>query len=247
MRSSDPAGASGGGRVSIPTTGTDQGGPGFLRPLPRRIYERAELIVLEKRLEPSTVGRAGTARGLVVEAREALPAEVLQLSDALNGGPGAQQRETVLLSQGYRCALCFSAGEAIGSFWWTDARISGSGAASRDPQISFLGLDLEDGDAWGFRNRILPASRGGGTATRMLQAIEELLAEMGYRRMLGSVEPRNISARWLYEIRGFKPIRTVEIRCFCSVVGVSNGRVFVRNRERRSPTTFPYRRLGRRG
>jgi RimJ/RimL family protein N-acetyltransferase len=214
-----------------------------LRRLLERIYDRRELIILEKALEPAAAGRGQADGGELVEAREGSAAEVLALSDILNGGPGAEKRDAEFLSQGYRCAICFVDGDAVGSCWWTDARLLGSGTESRDPQISLFDITLEEGDAWGFRYRFPIAHRGGGNSTRGLRAIEDLLSREGYTRLVGCVAPENTAARWLYQIRGFEPVRTVVMRLFLSFVAISGGRVFVKNWERRRLTTYPYRRL----
>jgi len=229
----------------ISSQGLRRGGREILRKLRKRIYDRGEYTVLEKDLTLDTA-RPVPATDRRIEAREASPAEIPTLSAVVDDKGDARRREASYVSQGYRCVVCFADGEVVARCWWTDAATAGSGVASRDLQVSFLDVKLEDGDAWGFRNEVAPSVRGNGISTLALTAIEQALARAGYRRLYGYVDSWNIPARWLYEIRGWKPVRTVVMRSFLSVIAVSGGDVFVRTSQRRSPTTFPYRRLRKR-
>jgi GNAT superfamily N-acetyltransferase len=241
---------SGEGRVGrlvdlVATQGLRRGGGEILRKLRKRIYDRGEYTVLLKDLTPEAAGPV-PATDRQFEAREAGADEIATLSAVVDDKGDARRREALYVSQGYRCVVCFADGEVVARCWWTDAGTAGSGVASRDRQVSFLDVKLEDGDAWCFRNEVAPSMRGSGTSTLALSAIEQAMSRAGYRRMFGYVDSWNIPARWLYELRGFKPVRTVVLRSFLSVFAVSDGDVFVRTSQRRTPTTFPYRRLRKR-
>jgi GNAT superfamily N-acetyltransferase len=231
------------------TGGVRRGGWQILKKLAKRIYHRQDYIILEKRLDQSSSSDHIARSGAHIAVREGSQAEVLAFTSAIsdNSSPAAH-RALTYLSQNYKCALGFEDGAPIAQWWWTDRRLSEKSRNDRDLQMTFFEIDLDEGDAWCFKNEVLPSHRGHGRATAFVSEIEHMLYLKGYRRMFGYVEADNIPARWLYELRQLQPIKRVSARYVISLIGFSNGRVFVRVNERLSgPATFPYRPLRRRG
>ena len=194
------------------------------------MYERAELIVLEKRLEPSTPGRAGAARGRAVEAREAPPAEVLQLSDVLNGSRGRGSVEAVLLSQRYRCVLCSRQARRSAAL---GGRMRGFQAAARRAGIGRSAFSSSSSKT------VTPGAFGTGScpppgATVPRRACCRRSRSCWRRRAIdgysGRSSPGTSPLVGCTRSGASGTVRTVEIRCFCSVVGVSK-RACVREKQ----------------
>lgn len=222
-----------------------KGGSVILKKLAKRIYHRQDYIVLEKRLhQPASSDDVARGDGRIA-VREGSQAEVLAFTAAISHGSStAKHRALGYLSRNYKCALGFENGVPIAQWWWTDGLLLVKTRKGRDLQMTFFGIDLDEGDAWCFKNEVLPSHRGHGRATSFVSEIEYMLSLRGYRRMIGYVEADNIPARWLYELRQLQPIKRVRARYLISLIGLANGRVFVRVNERlRGPATFPYRPL----
>jgi GNAT superfamily N-acetyltransferase len=219
------------------TRGLQQGTSQILKKLFKLIYERKVYLVLEKQLE-RLPGERITRKNQAIEVREGTPAEVLNLLSEI------EARARAYLSKAYRSALAFSDGEFVGWCWWTDGRVPRT--RSKDAQIGFFQIELAEDDAWGFGYEVLPTYRGHGRSTGVLDEVENLLAGMGYRRLLGYVAADDLPARWMYVIRQYRPIRTVTATLLFSRIGLSNGRLIVKSNEKKRLSTFPYRAVGTR-
>lgn len=223
----------------VKTHGLRTGSREILKKLSGRLYEyhgSRAYIILAKRLDGDPVEERprDVSRDLsLIEVREGEPEEILGLRS------DDEPRARGYLAKNYKCALFVIRGEIAGWCWWIDPHVSEE--SSIDDQVRFFSVHLEEADVWFFDYYIVPTYRGKGRATKALENLENMLAARGCRRMMGYVEPTNIAALWLYKIRGFRPIATVNARYFFSLVGISSGRLVLRVNERRRPATFPFR------
>jgi GNAT superfamily N-acetyltransferase len=224
------------------THGLRAGGLKILEKAAKRVYCRAEYIVVEKRLERRQAHDPCGRRSELIAVREGSQAEILEFTSTItNCDRKANRRALAYLSRKYNCALGFDNGVPVGQFWWTDPRPSAKLPKDADLQIQFFEIALKEGDAWCFKFEVLSSWRGRGRATAFLEEFEDMLARRGYRRLVGYVHADNIPARWIYEIRGFRPVRSVRSKYLLSLIGISNGRLVIKVNERRRFETFPYR------
>jgi GNAT superfamily N-acetyltransferase len=198
-------------------------------PLRQAIYHRERLLILEKILEGQSP-RAIPHAASVTDVREATQEEIFAL-------PQNQRRYRAWLSDGYSCIIAFKNEEIIGWVWWTDHLK----AEARRSLSVILGIDLEDGDVYGFDLHLQPAFRGHGRAIRFLRECERILTERGYRRLRGYVSATDTGARWMYEICGYRSVDSITVRCWLSVLAVANRHLLVRGRQGRSVAILPYR------
>jgi GNAT superfamily N-acetyltransferase len=213
----------------LETYGLRRGGRVVARKIVGRLYARTAYLVGGKTLVPaSALPLAGDDE---MEVRQASRQDVL---DAARSGH-ARRRACAYLDRGYACALGLVGGEPAAWCWWTDHR------HPEHDQLAFFGVQLAPGEAWCFQNHVLPPYRGNGRAARFVRGVEGLLSLCGLRRSLGYVDADNLPARWMYATCGWHPIRTVEARYVLALVGVSGGRLVVRNRAPRTTVTFSYR------
>jgi GNAT superfamily N-acetyltransferase len=107
--------------------------------------------------------------------------------------------------RGCRCLILFHERDLVGHYWWVDHT-----AGKRHRHVMRYGIDLADGDVYGFDYFITPRYRGNGNATTFLQCIEQELRGLGYRRVWGYVEADNTPARWLFSISGYTVVNRVQ-------------------------------------
>ena len=69
---------------------------------------------------------------------------------------------------------------------------------------------------YGFDFFLLEEHRGGGNSVAFLNTVETLLRDLGYRTLWGYVVAGNKPARWLYSMRGYRPVRKIESRTVLS-------------------------------
>jgi RimJ/RimL family protein N-acetyltransferase len=113
------------------------------------------------------------------------------------------------LRRGYQGFVIRRDQRAIGHFWWIDRDI-----APTHPHLAEYPVSLEDGDVYAFEYYIAPRERGGGVATDALRLMEAQLAELGYKRLWGTVDATYMAARWLYMTSGWSvahTLRTVQL------------------------------------
>jgi hypothetical protein len=222
--------------------GLSAGGREIFSKAARRVYSQEEYIVLEKHLAAEPHG-SDDAEGL--EVREGSEAEIVAFTRAITrDDPVAERKARARLARGYRCILGFLDGRPVSQFWLIDAETLAQGNGAGDLQAQLFGAPLSAGDAWCFKFELEESARGGGRATEILRQTEAMLFRSGRRRLLGYVDAGNLPARWVYGIRGWKPVRRLGARYVLSTVGVSNGRLLIRVADRRAES-FPYRPLGR--
>jgi len=208
----------------------------ILRKLSKRLTEysgRRTYFVIAKRLGGDEVLRQRSRSSSVVSVREGEPAEILAMR------PDDERRVQSYLSQNYRCAIFTIDGEVAGWCWWIDTHVPER--SSINCQLTFFNVQLDEGDVWCFDFWVTPKFRGEGRATNALAELEGMLTLDGYQRMMGYVEQTNIPALWMYKLREFRTIRTVEATYLLSLVGISRGRLVLRVNEGHGPPTFPFR------
>jgi hypothetical protein len=121
----------------------------------------------------------------------------------------ADGRAPRALERGYRGFVGFVGDAPVGYYWWVDAAIE---PRHGDIERLGLGFELGPGEVYGYDFFMLEEHRGGGKAMEFLHKIETALNELGYRLIWGYVEAGNRPARWLYGLRGYKPVSKVESR-----------------------------------
>jgi GNAT superfamily N-acetyltransferase len=168
------------------------------------IKSEQRLIVLAKDLSDVTPG-TGTAEVRI----EDLGVRHLPALAELNRKRGfmrADRRFARDLEYGYHGYAGFVGSELIGYYWWVDRT-----SAPLHPDLANLGLDIHlgEGDVYGYDYFVLEQFRGGGVAGELLNRVEGDLARRGYRTLWGYVVSDNRPARWLYSLRGYRPMRTV--------------------------------------
>jgi GNAT superfamily N-acetyltransferase len=163
-----------------------------------------ELLVLEKDL--------GAVTELEVEERlriEAFGAEHLPAMSAFNRkrcNRKADARAAAAVGRGYRGFVGYVGAELVGYYWWVDAEIE---PRHSDVERFGLGIELQPGEVYGYDFYLLEEHRGEGKAMEFLYKVESSLRDLGYRTLWGYVEADNRPARWLYGLRGYKPVRKV--------------------------------------
>lgn len=177
---------------------------GFGQRLRAGIRSEQRLIVLAKDLEEIPAGQ-GTA-DVRIENLEARHLPALAELNRKRCFRRADRRFERDVKRGYNGYVGFCNGELIGYYWWVDRT-----ATPPHPDLANLGLDIElgDGDVYGSDYFVLEQSRGGGIAGEFLNRIETDIAARGNHTIWGYVVSDNRPARWLYSLRGYKPMWTV--------------------------------------
>ena len=171
------------------------------------LYSRGEVLVLKKDLGQITE----------MEFSEALRIEELDLShlaalyefNRTRCFSKADARAAAAVERGYRGFVGYVGDELVGYYWWVDAEI--------DPHHSDiahygLGIDLQPSEVYGFDFYLLERHRGDGKSMEFLYKIEAALRDLGYDILWGYVVADNKPARWLYSLRGYKPVKKVASR-----------------------------------
>jgi hypothetical protein len=121
----------------------------------------------------------------------------------------ADARAVAALERGYRGFVGFVGDELVGYYWWVDGEIEPS---HKDIERYGLDIELQPGEVYGYDFFLLEQHRGDGKAMEFLYKVESGLRDLGYRTLWGYVVTENKPARWLYGLRGYKPVRTVVSR-----------------------------------
>jgi hypothetical protein len=179
--------------------------------LRRALYSQAEVVVLRKDLRQITDMEASEA--LRIEELDARHLTALYEFNRQRCFSKADARAAAALDRGYRGYVGYVGDELVGYYWWVDAAIE---PHHSDIERYGLDIDLQPGEVYGFDFYLLERHRGGGKSMEFLYKIEAALRELGYDVLWGYVVADNKPARWLYSLRGYKPVRTVASR---SVLG----------------------------
>jgi GNAT superfamily N-acetyltransferase len=118
----------------------------------------------------------------------------------------ADARAAAAVGRGYRGFVAYVGDELVGYYWWVDGEIEPRHA---DIERFGLGIELQPGEVYGYDFYLLEEHRGDGKSMEFLHKVEASLRDLGYRSLWGYVEADNRPARWLYSLRGYKPVRKV--------------------------------------
>jgi GNAT superfamily N-acetyltransferase len=171
------------------------------------IFTREEFVVLAKDL--SEVPETSFDGSLTIEELEPRHLPALYRFNSRRCDSKANARALGDVERGYRGYVAYADAELVGYYWWVDRRIE---PQHRD--IADYGLELELGerDVYGFDFFLLEEHRGGGNSVAFLNTVETLLRALGYRTLWGYVVAANKPARWLYSMRGYRPVTRIESR-----------------------------------
>ncbi len=177
---------------------------GFLARLRSGLGSERRLIVLVKDL--SDIPPAAATAEVRVEELEARHLPALAALNRRRCFRRADLRFARDVERGYNGYVGFCNGEMIGYYWWVDRT-----ATPLHPDLANLGLGIElgEGDVYGCDYFLLEEFRGGGVAGEFLSKIERDIASRGNHTIWGYVVSDNRPARWLYSLRGYKPMWTV--------------------------------------
>jgi GNAT superfamily N-acetyltransferase len=164
-------------------------------------FRRGELLVLVKRLDDIH----GIAFEAQLDVEELSPGWLPALAE-LNRrrcDTRATSRFAADLERGHRGFVASVDGRVVGYDWWAD---------EDHPHLRRLGVELRDGDVYGFDFFLAAEHRGDGRAVAFLHGIETALHERGYTRLWGYVRGDNRPARWLYSMRGYEVVKHVDLK-----------------------------------
>ncbi|MEA2332438.1 MAG: hypothetical protein QOH58_2576 [Thermoleophilaceae bacterium] len=171
------------------------------------VYSESEVVVLVKDLRDVT--DMSSSEALRVEDLDASHLGALYEFNRKRCNSGADARKAAWLERGYRGYVGYVGEELVGYYWWVDREIE-----PHHPDMASYGLDidLQEGEAYGFDFYLLDEHRGGGNSMEFLHKVESGLRDLGYDTLWGYVVAGNKPARWLYGLRGYKPVRKVAAR-----------------------------------
>lgn len=186
-----------------------------------QLHKEEQLAVIEKDLaDIATPARRDLIRVEPV-ARRHVPA--LRELNRERGDLAGDARFAADLDAGYGGFVGFVGDELVSCYWWADGRMP----HHRDMRELGLGIELGDGDVYGFDLYVHKAHRAGGTATDFLFQVETKLRELGFTRLWGWLAAENRMARWTYEARGYRPrwtvVRTRRLRRWRSSITTIEG------------------------
>jgi hypothetical protein len=169
-----------------------------------QLSKRETALVIVKRLDEIAVPlRRGDVRVEPVQRRH-VPA--LRELNRERGDLDGDARFAADLDAGHGGFAGFKGEQLVSCYWWVD----GGMPPHRDMRELGLGIELADGDAYGYDLYVNKAHRAGGTVNDFLFQVETALRERGYERLWGYVVADNRTARWTYEARGYEPRWLVE-------------------------------------
>jgi GNAT superfamily N-acetyltransferase len=171
------------------------------RRLLRLAYMKEQLIVIVKDLDAIVEYRRNGDLRLADLGADHL-VELSELNRK-RSQPEADRRFAHYVEQGFHGFVAYRGQELVGYYWWVDRDVP-----NLFPDLRKLGLGIElgAGDVYGSDFFLLDGRRGGGTATDFLYKLERSLRGRGYTRLWGYVVSDNRPARWLYSLRGYRPM-----------------------------------------
>jgi GNAT superfamily N-acetyltransferase len=174
----------------------------------REGYTKEELIVLLKTtdsiVEPKKPGKL-----TMEDLSSAHLPELIELNRKAGEPLGADKYFENSLKLGYHGFIARIDDELVGYYWWVDAEIDPDHS---DIEHYGLGIELQPGEVYGFDFFLLEEHRGDGKSMEFLHKIETALSDLGYTLLWGYVVAGNKPARWLYSLRGYKPVRKIASR-----------------------------------
>jgi len=171
------------------------------------IYSVEEVLVLKKDLAQIT--EMASSEALRIEEVDTSHLPALYEFNYKRCNSKADARPAAALERGYRGYVGYVGDELVGYYWWVDAAIE-----PNHSDIAHYGLELElkPGEVYGFDFYLLEQHRGDGKSMEFLYKIEAGLRDLGYDILWGYVVADDRPARWLYSLRGYKPVRKVASR-----------------------------------
>jgi GNAT superfamily N-acetyltransferase len=163
-----------------------------------QLYAKTDEIVLLKELAS---GEPTAARTVRLEEAGAHHLPLLAEFNRRQCNTSRTPRFASGLAEGKRALLGFRDGELIGYFWWHDAAQAVDGF-----YLTPFGLRLADDEVFGYDLFVAPEHRGHGTPAEFVAGVEAKLVRLGYRRMYGFVDSKNVPARWLWASSGHEDV-----------------------------------------
>jgi len=179
----------------------------IVRALRSRLYCTERVVVMSKDL--TTITDMTVDEAVLVEEFGEGDLEAMAEFNRRRCNTSADARAVAALARGYRGFVGYVNGELVGYYWWVDGEIE---PRHRDIERYGLDIDLQPGEVYGYDFFLLEEHRGDGKAMEFLHKVESSLRDLGYRTLWGYVIAENKPARWLYGLRGYKPVRTVVSR-----------------------------------
>jgi len=170
-------------------------------------FSREEIVVLRKDLREAT--EMAFSESLRIEELRPDDLPALFEFNRRRCDSKANARAVNDVSQGYRAYAGYVGEELVGYYWWVDRSIE---PRHRDIENYGLEIELDDRAVYGFDFFLLEEHRGGGNSVEFLHKVETRLRELGYETLWGYVVADNRPARWLYSMRGYRPVRKVAAR-----------------------------------
>jgi GNAT superfamily N-acetyltransferase len=127
-------------------------------------------------------------------------------------------------------------GRVVAAYWW-------AGAAAPHPDLALHGLELEEGDAYGFWLFVADEERPRRTAAAFLDAVTQEAHAQGFRRLFGFVLESNLPARWFFSLAGYGSLGCVPVRFVLGLAAFAPTGLFVRRTGRGGGPPFGYRPL----
>ncbi|MBA3264554.1 MAG: hypothetical protein H0T69_19220 [Thermoleophilaceae bacterium] len=171
------------------------------------LYSTGEVVVLKKDLGQIT--KMEFSEALRIEELDGRHLPALYEFNRQRCFSKADARAAAALERGYRGYVGYVGDELVGYYWWVDAEIE---PHHSDIEHYGLDIDLEPGDVYGFDFYLLERHRGDGKSMEFLYKIEAALRDLGYDILWGYVVADNKPARWLYSLRGYRPVKKVASR-----------------------------------
>lgn len=171
----------------------------FLTGVRAQLSKRDTKLVIVKPLDAIAVPlRWGGVRLEPLE-RHHLPA--LRELNRDRGDVSGDARFAGDVDAGHSGFVGFRGDQLICCYWWVDR----SSPPHRDMRELGLGIELGEGDVYGYDLYVHKDHRPGGTVNDFLFQVETALHERGFERLWGYVAADNRTARWTYEARGYQP------------------------------------------
>jgi GNAT superfamily N-acetyltransferase len=181
-----------------------------------QVYLESDEIVLVKELDAAPPPADGALR---LEEADTSHLPLLAEFNRRQCNTSRTHRFAKGLAEGRRGLLGFRDGELMGYFWWHDAAQAVDGF-----YLTRFGVRLAEDEMYGYDLFIAPEHRGRGTPAAFVAAVEAELARLGYRRMYGFVDGRNVPARWLWATRGHQVVMRARTRRILRRIMLVDGR-----------------------
>jgi GNAT superfamily N-acetyltransferase len=172
-----------------------------------RLYSKQEVVVMSKDL--TAITDMSFDESVEIEEFGDRHLDAMAEFNRRRCNTSADARAVAALERGYRGFVGYVGGELVGYYWWVDGEIE---PRHSDIERYGLGIELGAGEVYVYDFFLLEEHRGDGRAMEFLYKVESSLRDVGYRTLWGYVVAGNKPARWLYGLRGYKPVRTVVSR-----------------------------------